>query len=235
MLSWVVTFRRTLRRSRKSHPLYVLTPSPRAAVPSRRSDVWAFRRADVPKSLPFNLFADPHPLNPAPSIFYKKGGGGGVRSAFRCAVCIPNVTTGRSSVFRTHPLCFHITANSFVLAKNTTSLFSSNSELFSKNTRGGGTPSVQTFNLQTFKRSERPIAAYAPWCHNWQWRTKSSRSGETTPLPPVSKDREWTLGTARSWSPTQVVPRSSALELDRSAGWLASSKRVGKAGSVRLG
>ena len=72
-----MTFRYALRRSRKSHPLYVLTPSPHAAVPSRRSDVWAFRRADVPKSLPFNLFADPHRLNPAPSIFYKKVAGRG--------------------------------------------------------------------------------------------------------------------------------------------------------------
>jgi hypothetical protein len=30
----------------------------------------------APKSLPFNLFADPHPLNPVVSIFYRKHGGG---------------------------------------------------------------------------------------------------------------------------------------------------------------
>jgi hypothetical protein len=30
------------------------------------------------KSLPLNLFADPHPLNPYPTIFYRKGGGRGV-------------------------------------------------------------------------------------------------------------------------------------------------------------
>ena len=29
----------------------------------------------APKSLPFNLFADPHPLNPVTSIFYKNSGG----------------------------------------------------------------------------------------------------------------------------------------------------------------
>jgi hypothetical protein len=29
-----------------------------------------------PNSLPLNLFADPHPLTPVASIFYKKGGGG---------------------------------------------------------------------------------------------------------------------------------------------------------------
>ncbi len=47
----------------------------------------------------------------------------------------------------------------------------------------GCTPNVQmrilhpewrcgTFNLQTFKRSSRPIAAQGPWCHNWQRCTK---------------------------------------------------------------
>lgn len=51
----------------------------------------------------------------------------------------------------------------------------------------GCTPNVQTFNLQTFKRSSRPIAAERPWCHNWQRHENSSRSGETTLLPPVSK------------------------------------------------
>jgi hypothetical protein len=206
VLSWVVTFRSTLRRTRKSRSHYVLPRSPRVASPF--SD--RFSSIVSSKPLRLNSFADPHPLNLYPSIFYKKGGGDRVPTAFSCAVCIPNGTTGRSSVFRTHPLSFHIIANSFVLAKNTTSLFSSNSELFSKNTRGGGTPNVQR---STFKRFERPIAAYAPWCHNWQRRAKSSRSGETTPLSPVSKNSERTSGTARSWSPTQVVPRYNVLTL----------------------
>ena len=52
------------------------------------------------KSLPHNLFADPHPLNLYATIFYKNGGGGRVPSglpgvpAFRCAVCIPIGVTG---------------------------------------------------------------------------------------------------------------------------------------------
>ncbi len=53
---------------------------------------------------------------------------------------------------------------------------------------------------------------------------------------------ERTLGTARSWFPLQVVPGSSVLELDRSrvgphpaSGKDAGKRRVGKAGSVRLG
>jgi hypothetical protein len=203
-----VTFRRTLRRSRKSHPLYVLTPSPRAAVPSRRSDVWAFRRADVPKSLPFNLFADPHPLNPAPSIFYRKGGGEGCPRRPDAPFASRKESPESSGVFRTHPLCFHIIANSFALAESISSLFSSNSELFTKNTRGGGTPNVQTFNLQTLRASHCGVRPLVP-------QLAKARDffsiRETTPLPPVSKDRERTSGTARSWSPTQVVPRDNVL------------------------
>jgi hypothetical protein len=73
------------------------------------------------------------------------------------------------------------------------------------------TPNIPTFNLQTFKRSARPIAAKRLWCQNPQWHKFSSRSGETTPLLPVSKTSERTSGTARSWFPLQVVPRSSVL------------------------
>ena len=107
----------------------------------------------------------------------------------------------------------------------------------------GCTPNVQTFILQTFKRSSRPIAAERPWCHNWQRHENFSRSGETSPLPSVSKLRERTSGTvahrSRSQTPIrselQVVPRPNVLMLDRSAGWLALQRRAGKAGSVRLG
>ena len=50
---------------------------------SRRFDVQTFRRFNVamlphpPKSLPFNLFADPHPLNLYAPIFCKNSGGRG--------------------------------------------------------------------------------------------------------------------------------------------------------------
>ncbi len=53
-------------------------------------------------------FADPHPLNPVVSIFYKNiGGQGGIVNqlsivgnvqTFKCAFCIPNASTGRSDV-----------------------------------------------------------------------------------------------------------------------------------------
>ena len=70
----------------------------------------------------------------------------------------------------------------------------------------------------------RPIAAKRLWCNNSQRHEISSRSGETTPLPLVSKDRERTSGTVRQCSRSetpirsglQVVPGSIVLKLDRS-------------------
>src|SRR5438876_3206333 len=56
----------------------------------------------------------------------------------------------------------------------------------------------------------RPIAAQSLWCNNSQRYGISSRSEETTPLSSVSKISERTSGTVRSWSPSQVVPGSSA-------------------------
>jgi hypothetical protein len=114
----------------------------------------------------------------------------------------------------------------------------------------GGIP--QRSNFKTFKRFPRPIAAQSLWCNNLQRRGISSPPGETTPLPPVSKDSERTSGTVRRssrFTPTrsgsQVVPGSSVL---RQWGWTeqqggssthlikdAGRTRAGKAGSVRLG
>ena len=61
MIPWVVIDRRHLRHS---------TP----ISSSKRLCVRLISRLS-PKSLPHNLFADPHPLTPIASIFYKKGGG----------------------------------------------------------------------------------------------------------------------------------------------------------------
>ncbi len=139
-----------------------------------------------PKSFPLNLFADPHPLTPVASIFYKNIAGRGAstlqspslvsypRSAnfFIChtskkslpksnhchtskiAVCNPCIchtseprgARPRTKLFAPHsrrfpyPLSFHILPHSFALSKSSTLLFSIDSELFAKNTRGGGTP-----------------------------------------------------------------------------------------------
>src|SRR6266851_3379294 len=88
--------------------------------------------------------------------------------------------------------------------QNSTLLFSIDSALFAKNHRGWG--HSQCSNVSRYPQSlhhyflsspVRPIAANRPWCHNWQRRENSSPSGETTPLPPVSKNRERTSGTVR--------------------------------------
>jgi hypothetical protein len=70
----------------------------------------------------------------------------------------------------------------------------------------GGCSNVQTFNLQTIKRSSRPIAAQSLWCKNSQRREISSRSGETTPLPPVSKITRADIGTCPSDIPDLPRP-----------------------------
>jgi len=55
----------------------------------------------------------------------------------------------RSPVFSGYLLSFDILPNSFALTKNSTRLFSSKSELFSKNTRGWG-PTFQTRDFFLF-------------------------------------------------------------------------------------
>jgi hypothetical protein len=206
MVSWVVTCRSTLRRSRKSHPLYVLTPSPRAAVQSRRSDVWAFRRADVPKSFPFNPFADPHPLTPVASILLRKHGGEGAPFPQPSDV----QTFGPSDVFPTYPLSFQILAQSFALSKNSTLLFSSVSALFHKNHPGWGEGSsfLRPSDVPTFRHSNDPPVPLrrTPLGATIGNGTDFAASWETYRPRAVSKMIERTSGTARSWFPLQVVP-----------------------------
>ncbi len=64
MLAWIVIDRRHLRHS---------TPISSSLRPQRL----CVRFRLSPKSLRFNLFADPHPVNPVVSIFYEKGVGRG--------------------------------------------------------------------------------------------------------------------------------------------------------------
>src|SRR2546427_1781195 len=65
---------------------------------------------------------------------------------------------GRSRVLPTYPLYFHILVHSIALAENSTLLFSSNSELFCKNTRGGGTGVHVVFLVQRDQRTKlRPM------------------------------------------------------------------------------
>ncbi len=84
----------------------------------------------LPKSFPLMIFADPHPLNPVASIFYKNIGGGG-----HLQFSIPY-----HLFLITYPLFFHILAHSFPLAKSSTLLFSGASALFAKSRPGWGAP-----------------------------------------------------------------------------------------------
>src|SRR5713226_7820996 len=187
-----------------------------------------------PKSFPLNSFADPHPLNPVPSILYKNiGGRGRLKSPiFRIHFQVPHpVSPAFATLTKTagvwgyssHSGTLHASSTfkgsdvqTFQRISNLSPFLSSSCALFctcaslnffvfkrfrtlrQKNTRGGGYPTLQPSNLPTFKRSSRPIAAKRLWCNNPQRRENSSPSGETTPLPPVSKDSERTSGTARS-------------------------------------
>src|SRR6266576_5946438 len=85
------------------------------------------------KSFPLIIFADPHPLTPVASIFYRNIGEGGPEGG-HLQFSIPY------HLFPiTYPLSFHILAHSFPIAKNSTLLFSGASALFAKNhPRWGG-------------------------------------------------------------------------------------------------
>jgi hypothetical protein len=73
MLSWVVAFRSTLRRSRKPRSFCVLHRSPRVAFAFSGRIPLTFSA----KSFRLNLFADPHPLTLVAPIFYRKVWGEG--------------------------------------------------------------------------------------------------------------------------------------------------------------
>ena len=62
------------------------------------------------------------------------------------------------------------------------------------------------YPLDVWTSHIRPIAAKRLWCNNSQRHGVRRWRRETYRLQPVSKRIERTSGTARSWSPLQVVP-----------------------------
>ena len=126
---------------------------------------------------------------------------------------------------------------------------------------GGCTPPTPfgRWDVQTCGRSDesfRPIAVHILWCHNPQRHQISLRSGETTPLLPVSKTTRADIGNcstplpvtdsdsigvaSRAWVRRSrvsgfVLTIPELMNVEPAAGWLAFQRRVGKAGSVRLG
>jgi len=184
------------------------------------------------KSFPFNSFADPHPLNPVPSTLYKNIGGRGTkfpnsfaahaREMSRCLDLSP-LEYAVADKHRVLPVFSRNRPRSSPLEATLVSpLVSVDSKWFTvnpksldatltKNTGGGEYSERSTFNLQTFKRSEHPIAAKSLWCHNRQRHGISSRSGETTPLPPVSKSTRADIGDS-----SILVPFASRAWIQRS-------------------
>jgi hypothetical protein len=91
-----------------------------------------------------------------------------------------------------------------------------------------GTGAFRRSDVQTFRcavcapdafvgRSASPIAANRLWCHNPQWHANSSPSGETTPLPPVSKTRRADIGNRSTTFPiTPRLGRGRRLRFSRS-------------------
>ena len=193
MLAWVVICRSTLRRTRKS--------------------------------LPLNLFADPHPLNPVPSILYKNIGGRGTKfpnsfaahaseisrrsdlSPLEYAVADKHRVLPVFSRNRQHSSPLEATPMSLLVSVDSkwfTATLSPLDATLTRNT-GRGVAFPRRSGVRTFKRSASPIAAKRPWCHNWQMCTKSSPSGETTPLPPVSKNTRADIGNRSTTFP--ITPR----------------------------
>jgi hypothetical protein len=101
------------------------------------------------KSLPIKFLADPHQLTPIESNSYKNHREEGTLPHFNPQTC-PR--------FLTYLFSFHTLPNSFALAKNSTRFFSSNSELFRKNTRGWGTPPVRLSFLHSLFRAKSGFA-----------------------------------------------------------------------------
>ena len=184
MLSWVVTFRPTPRRSRKSHSHCAL---PRFPENVRRSDVQTFTRLDyvfcqtlfiqsITGSPAQRQSSISFPFNSLRTLFVATEG----YTLRAPGLVIPNASQGG-----THPfivLCFHALMGAHFATP-----------FLSYSSRNGGVYPPTPFgrwDVQTCGRSDesfRPIAVHILWCHNPQRHQISLRSGETTPLLPVSK------------------------------------------------
>jgi hypothetical protein len=157
MIPWVVIDRRHFTQSRLREGLRHSTP----ISSSQRLCVRLISRLSS-KSLPHNLFVDPHPLNLYASIFYKKAGGRGLPDVQIEAP--PGAVERRSPPGRDVPMCFR--AISFLFKPLRTLLHSRKTQLLcfqaiphslQKTTQGGGLMANQLtpgFNVSTFKRSD---------------------------------------------------------------------------------
>ena len=217
MLAWVVTFRPTLRRSSllpfpKSLPLNSLDdPHPLTPVPSilYKKHGGGGGVGTLPPIFR-TLFQVSYPVSPLFAAFTKTAGVWGYSSYFGT---VHASSTFKHSEVRTfqrvpvYPLSFQILVHSFALSctHQTRDLFVfSYFRTLCQKPPGVGV--LQRSNRSSTAVAERrsrpgrddppirPIAAKRLWCNNPQRHEKSSRSGETTPLPPVSKNKRADIG-----------------------------------------
>jgi hypothetical protein len=203
-------FRPTPRRPRKSHSLCVLPRSPGRENSQVRSDSWTFSPSDVLKAVSDQSFSfqsiTGSPTQRQSTISFSFND---LRTLVTATEGIlPGLPFWNSPSFLS-PKHYPISLQALTGTHFTTPFLSYSSR------NGGGTPptSFRRWDVQNCGRSDesvRPIAAHALWCHNPQRHKISLRSGETTPLSPVSKSMRADNGTS-SWSPLQVVPGSSVL------------------------
>jgi hypothetical protein len=209
MISWVVINRSTLRRTRKSRPIHPF----RAA--SLAPTITSYPSVSL-SPIFRTLFQVPYPASPLFATLTKTAGVWGYSSH--------SETVHASSTFKHPDVTFQRVSDLSDVFSDTCAFFCTlqkhNSFIFNRfrtlcqKPPGVGGGYSQRFNLQPFQRFNvppGPIAAERPWCNNERRHENSSRSGETTPLPPVSKMIERTSGTARSWFPLQVVPGYNVL------------------------
>ena len=145
MLPWVVTFRRTLRRSRKSHSRCVLRHSP----PTASGGMDCARRLSAPKSFPIISFTDPHLLTAIESYRYKNVVG-------QAAYHHPPYATHRSPMDSSPFFSYYY--GLFCIMQNRISfIFKSFRTLCQKPPGVGGRSSfLQRSDVPTFRRSNDP-------------------------------------------------------------------------------
>ena len=195
----------SFRRTRKPHSHRVLAPSTCVAFPF--SD--CFPLTSPTKPFPLNLFADPHPLSLYPTILYKNSGGRGCYVSSTSNVHRSDVSTCLASPIPSLFMLLRTLLRFLAQVQKPTPFVSSDSALFApkKAPRWGDT----TFNLQTFKRSPVPLRPNAFGATIPKGTRFLYDPGKQLRSPRCLRIRERTSGTARVWSPLQVVPGSSVL------------------------
>jgi hypothetical protein len=208
VLSWVVTCRSTLRRSRKSHSLCVLPRSTRAASGGmtcpRRSDAhFASRMALRDVSLLECAVVDKHRVLP---VF---GRNRPHSSPLECALISHLITVdSKWLTAELSPLECAVTKNEGV-SSSSQGFFSF--RFVSMCLRGDPSSASGHGTRVTGPSVRQSHCSALTLVPQWGKARTCRQPRETYPPQAVSKDSERTSGTARSWSPLQVVPRDNVL------------------------